>query len=69
MSHRPSKVLIVGATGSIGRYAVAEALRQGYAVRALDAAEDVVDLPTEREPEMFRADLAAITAGSLKAGD
>jgi uncharacterized protein YbjT (DUF2867 family) len=35
MSHRPSTVLIVGATGSIGRYAVAEALQQGYAVRAL----------------------------------
>ncbi|BCW70990.1 hypothetical protein [Arthrobacter sp. NicSoilB8] len=34
MSHRPSTVLVVGATGSIGRYAVAEALRQGYAVRA-----------------------------------
>jgi len=35
MSHRPSTVLIVGATGSIGRYAVAEALKQGYSVRAL----------------------------------
>jgi nucleoside-diphosphate-sugar epimerase len=32
---RPSTVLIAGATGSIGRYAVAEALQQGYAVRAL----------------------------------
>ena len=30
-----STVLIVGATGSIGRYAVTEALRQGYNVRAL----------------------------------
>ena len=35
MTPRPSTVLIVGATGSIGRYAVAAALRQGYAVRAL----------------------------------
>jgi uncharacterized protein YbjT (DUF2867 family) len=35
MNERPSTVLIAGATGSIGRYAVAEALRQGYAVRAL----------------------------------
>jgi uncharacterized protein YbjT (DUF2867 family) len=35
MNSRPSTVLIIGATGSIGRYAVAEALRQGYAVRAL----------------------------------
>jgi uncharacterized protein YbjT (DUF2867 family) len=35
MNHRPSTVLIIGATGSIGRHAVAEALRQGHAVRAL----------------------------------
>ena len=35
MTDRPSTVLIAGDTGSIGRYAVAEALRQGYAVRAL----------------------------------
>lgn len=35
MTDRPSTVLIAGATGSIGRYAVAEALRQGYVVRAL----------------------------------
>ncbi|MET3922760.1 SDR family oxidoreductase [Arthrobacter sp. UYEF20] len=38
-------------------------------VESLDAAEDIVDLPTESEPEMFRDDLATITAGSLKAGD
>ncbi|WP_158866085.1 SDR family oxidoreductase [Leifsonia sp. AG29] len=35
MNDRPTSVLIVGATGSVGRYAVAEALRQGYRVRAL----------------------------------
>ncbi|MBT2551435.1 SDR family oxidoreductase [Arthrobacter sp. ISL-65] len=35
MTNRPSTVLIAGATGSIGRHAVAEALRQGYTVRAL----------------------------------
>lgn len=139
MIDRPSTVLIVGATGSIGRHAVTEALRQGYAVRALvrdharaarllpesvdlvigdltrpetvgpavdgvdaivfihgsttserdvrdnltavftsltpdsveslDAAEDIVDLPVAIEPEMFRHDLATITARSLKAGD
>ena len=34
MTDGPSTVLIVGA-GSVGRYAVAEALQQGYAVRAL----------------------------------
>ena len=31
----PATVLVVGATGSIGRLVVAEALRQGYKVRAL----------------------------------
>ncbi|MCA4135253.1 SDR family oxidoreductase [Arthrobacter sp. M4] len=35
MTNRPNTVLIAGATGSIGRYAVNEALRQGYTVRAL----------------------------------
>lgn len=32
---KPTHVLVVGATGSIGRLAVDEAMRQGYAVRAL----------------------------------
>jgi uncharacterized protein YbjT (DUF2867 family) len=36
---------------------------------SLDGAEDIVDLPTESEPEMFRDDLATITAGSLNVGD
>lgn len=31
----PATVLVVGATGSVGRLVVAEALRQGYMVRAL----------------------------------
>ena len=35
MSKRPNTVLVVGATGSIGRLVVSEALREGYAVRAL----------------------------------
>jgi uncharacterized protein YbjT (DUF2867 family) len=35
MNPRLSTILIAGATGSIGRHAVAEALRQGYGVRAL----------------------------------
>jgi uncharacterized protein YbjT (DUF2867 family) len=35
MSKRPYKVLVVGATGSIGQLVVAEAIREGYAVRAL----------------------------------
>ena len=35
MTTRPTSVLIVGATGSIGRRTVTEALRQGYTVRTL----------------------------------
>lgn len=35
MSGYPQTVLVVGATGSIGRLVVAEALREGYSVRAL----------------------------------
>ncbi|MFT3953943.1 MAG: SDR family oxidoreductase [Piscinibacter sp.] len=35
MSARGSTVLVVGATGSIGRLVVAEALRRGFVVRAL----------------------------------
>ncbi|MEY9778076.1 SDR family oxidoreductase [Arthrobacter sp. MW3 TE3886] len=36
---------------------------------SLDAAEDIVDLPTESEPEMFRRDLASIREGRPKDGD
>lgn len=32
---KPRVVLVVGATGSVGRYVVAEAVRQGYETRAL----------------------------------
>jgi uncharacterized protein YbjT (DUF2867 family) len=35
MRHTPLNILVVGATGSIGRQVVAEALRQGHSVRAL----------------------------------
>jgi uncharacterized protein YbjT (DUF2867 family) len=35
MSARPFTVLVVGATGSVGRHVVDEALREGYVVRAL----------------------------------
>ncbi|MDP9886101.1 uncharacterized protein YbjT (DUF2867 family) [Sinomonas atrocyanea] len=35
MTDRPQTVLVVGATGSVGRHAVAEALRQGLTVRVL----------------------------------
>ncbi|MCU1529259.1 MAG: family NAD(P)-dependent oxidoreductase [Frondihabitans sp.] len=35
MTGRPTTVLVVGSTGSVGRHVVDEALRQGYATRAL----------------------------------
>ena len=35
MNNPSATVLVVGATGSIGRLVVAEAIREGYAVRAL----------------------------------
>ena len=34
-SEKPRVVLVVGATGSVGRHVVTEAVRQGYATRAL----------------------------------
>lgn len=40
MSNRSSTVLIVGATGSIGRHVVEEALKDGYAVRVLIRSEE-----------------------------
>lgn len=35
MNQRPSTVLILGASGGMGRLAVAQAVQQGYAGRAL----------------------------------
>lgn len=35
MSEAPSTVLVIGAIGSVGRLIVEEAIREGYAVRAL----------------------------------
>ena len=50
MTSRPTTVLVVGATGSIGRLVVAEAIRQGYTTRALvrDRAK-ARRLPTEAQ--------------------
>lgn len=50
MTSRPTTVLVVGATGSIGRLVVAEAIRQGYTTRALvrDGAK-ARRLPTEAQ--------------------
>ncbi|MGF6372895.1 uncharacterized protein YbjT (DUF2867 family) [Paraburkholderia sp. RAU6.4a] len=66
----PAVVLVVGATGSIGRLVVAEALRQGYAVRALvrDAAKACRMLPSEAQlivGEVTRPDgLAKVVGGA-----
>lgn len=51
MTDAAQTILFVGATGSIGRLAVAEALRRGYRVRALvrDAARARRILPAEAE--------------------
>ncbi|WP_028967930.1 SDR family oxidoreductase [Sphingomonas phyllosphaerae] len=75
-------VLIVGATGSIGRLVVAEAVRQGHAVRALvRSAGKAARLPTNVEtvigdvtrPETLTAavegvDAVVLTLGSEGAG-
>jgi uncharacterized protein YbjT (DUF2867 family) len=42
-------VLVVGATGSVGRLVVAEALRQGHAVRALVRNPGRARLPSEAQ--------------------
>jgi len=50
MKGAPLKVLVVGATGSIGRLVVAEALCQGHAVRALVRSVDKArQLPPEAQ--------------------
>ena len=53
-------VLVVGATGSIGRLVEVEALRQGHAERALvrdDAVRDTHNMPLSDEPGPVREDL------------
>lgn len=50
MNERPSTVLVVGSTGSIGQLVVEEALDEGYAVRALVRDRDKArQLPSETE--------------------
>ena len=49
MNQPPLTVLAVGATGSIGRYVVEEALRQGHKVRALVRNPGKLRLPAEVE--------------------
>jgi len=48
-------VLAVGATGSIGRLVVDEAIRQGHAVR------DMANMPLDEESQRVRDDLEAVT--------
>lgn len=67
ISKRAVTVLAVGATGSIGRHVVAEALRQGHAVRALvrDASQ-AGQLPPAAKVvtgDLTRADTAALVQG------
>lgn len=82
MSTRPTTVLVVGATGSIGKLVVAEAVGVGYAVRALvrdagrarrlpEEAERVVgDLtrPETLPPAVDGVDAIVFTHGSTGGG-
>jgi uncharacterized protein YbjT (DUF2867 family) len=55
ITKRPGTVLVVGATGSIGRLVVAEAVRQGYQTRAL----------VRDASRAGRLDTAAVVVGEL----
>lgn len=86
MTHRPSTVLMVGATTSERDVRDNDYAGVAYALwklrsfttvfsslapdlaGSIDAAEDLVNLPLESEPERFRQDLATIAAGSVNAG-
>lgn len=67
----PATVLAVGATGSIGRLVVAEALRQGYAVRALvrDEAKARRVLPPETQLIVGEVTSPDGLAGAVEAVD
>ena len=56
MSKAPLKVLVIGATGSIGRLVVAAAIRQGHAVRAILRRREKA-LTLAPEAEVFIGDL------------
>jgi hypothetical protein len=72
-------VLIVGATSSIGRLVVEEALRKGHAQSdldaefarldadppgALDAVHDLANMPLQEEPLPVRQDLETVSRRS-----
>jgi uncharacterized protein YbjT (DUF2867 family) len=69
MITRPTSVLVVGATGSIGRHVVEESIREGYPTRALVRDPDKARrLPAEADivvgdvtrPETLSAAVAGI---------
>lgn len=55
---KPTHVLFIGATGSIGRLAVAEGLAQGYQVRAL--VRDTSRAHFDARVDMFEGDLTSV---------
>lgn len=57
---KPTRVLVVGATGSIGRLAVDEAIRQGYAVRAL--VRNPLQTRFDPRAEVFQGDLTNVAS-------
>lgn len=57
---KPTHVLVVGATGSIGRLAVDEAMRQGYAVRAL--VRNPLQTRFDPRAEVFQGDLTNVAS-------
>jgi uncharacterized protein YbjT (DUF2867 family) len=82
MTARPTTLLVVGATGSIGRLVVEEAIRYGYATRALvrdpgkarrlppetDVIVGDVTRPETLSPAVDGADAVVFTLGSDGAG-
>lgn len=68
---RPTHVLFVGASGSVGRYAVREGVARGYRVRALDGIDGIVFTmganggPTLNEDVDYGAAKNALASGRL----
>jgi uncharacterized protein YbjT (DUF2867 family) len=68
-------VLVVGATGSVGRLVVDEALRQGYRVRALVPSRDrarglpaTAEVASTEEPQRVRDDLEGVVVMHIRYG-
>jgi uncharacterized protein YbjT (DUF2867 family) len=70
MTTRPSTVLVVGATGSIGRLVVEESIRQGHATRALVRhADKARRLPKEAEVVVGDVTRSETLAGAVEGID